>query len=436
MHAMEDEIDLREYIAVLIRHWRMIAGLALIAAVTAASVSFFILQPQYEAKALVAVTQPRYVMRFDERFETVNNIQPAYKAYPTLATSDELLQQLLEGMDPPLPPEKASLQRLRGMLSASSGSDPSIVILTARSSDPAEAARVVNAWAELFVRRANEIYGESSEQLAFFEAQLAQADADLKAAEEALIAFQARNEAAILQAQLNSKKQSQSEYLSAQRAIVRIIQDAQSLREQLSARPAGEQVSLGDDLTTLFLEIQAFNTRTATPIQLQVAGSESLSGKTVGEVRAFLDDLVRTLENKSAEIQKDLDALKPEILSLQRSLQEVNTEKERLSRAKEVARETYMALARKVEEARIAAQDTTGEVRLASTAAVPERPVSPRKLLNTLVAGVLGLMVGIFGAFVVEYFSEPLPVATPRASESEARGRLEQTVAEVASPGE
>jgi len=432
---MEDEIDLREYVAVLIRHWRMIVGLALIAAITAAGVSFFVLTPQYEAKALVAVTQPRYVMRFDQRFETVNDIQLAYKAYPTLATGDELLQQLLEELDPPLPPEKASLRKLRGMLSASSGDDPSLVILTARSDDPEEAARLVNTWAKIFVRRANEVYGESGEQLAFFESQLAQADADLKAAEEALIAFQARNEAAIIQAQLNSKKQAQTDYLSAQRAIVRIIQDAQSLREQLSDRPAGERISLGDDLTTLFLEIQAFNTRTTTPIQLQVAGSESLSGKTVGEIRAFLDDLVSTLENKSAELQKELDALKPEILNLQRSLQEINTEGARLSRNKEIAQETYMALARKVEEARIAAQDTTGEARLASTAAVPEKPVSPRKLLNTLVAGILGLMVGVFGAFVVEYFSEPLPVATSKVSESGAGRGVERPVTEVVSPG-
>jgi len=66
-----------------------------------------------------------------------------------------------------------------------------------------------------------------------------------------------------------------------------------------------------------------------------------------------------------------------------------------------------------VDEARIAAQDESGEVRLASYAAVPSRPVGPRKLLNTAVAGVLGLFVGVFGAFAVEYWRQGTPVARP-----------------------
>ena len=86
---MEQEIDLRRYVEVLIRHWKWIVGLALVAAVMALVVSFLIL-PTYEAMALVAVTEPRYMMRFDPRFETVNNIQQVYRAYPELAGSDEL----------------------------------------------------------------------------------------------------------------------------------------------------------------------------------------------------------------------------------------------------------------------------------------------------------------------------------------------------------
>ena len=69
-----------------------------------------------------------------------------------------------------------------------------------------------------------------------------------------------------------------------------------------------------------------------------------------------------------------------------------------------MARETYVTMARKVEEVRIAAADTSGEVRLASQAAVPESPVGPRKKINTAVAGALGLMLGVFGAFAVEWW--------------------------------
>jgi len=42
-------------------------------------------------------------------------------------------------------------------------------------------------------------------------------------------------------------------------------------------------------------------------------------------------------------------------------------------------------------------------VEIVDTAAVPEHPVRPRKLLNLALAGILGLMLGVFGAFVAEF---------------------------------
>jgi uncharacterized protein involved in exopolysaccharide biosynthesis len=96
--------------------------------------------------------------------------------------------------------------------------------------------------------------------------------------------------------------------------------------------------------------------------------------------------------------------LDPQILTLQQRLQESQAEEDRLTRARDVARETYITVARKVEEVRIAADDASGEVRLASQAAAPQTPVAPRKMLNTAVAGALGLVLGVFGAFAVEWW--------------------------------
>jgi uncharacterized protein involved in exopolysaccharide biosynthesis len=47
---------------------------------------------------------------------------------------------------------------------------------------------------------------------------------------------------------------------------------------------------------------------------------------------------------------------------------------------------------------------TDTEVRFAVPAVEPKKPVAPKKKLNIAIAGMLGLMVGVFGAFLVEYF--------------------------------
>jgi len=405
---MEEEIDLRQYVEVLIRRWKWIAGLALGAAVAALVVSFLI-PPTYEATALVAITEPRYVMRFDLRFETMNNVPPAYRAYPELAASDDLLQDLLASFDP-LPEGVETLQNLRGMLEAGSGADPSMVRLVARSSDPEEAARIANAWAESFVARANEIYGAHSEdQTSFFEDQLERAQAELEAAEQALVAFQAHNQGAILVAQLASAQRDLQDYLVEQREIERAVRNGRALQDSIAGQPVGARVSPGDDLTALLLQIQAFTGRTALEVDssvwLQISDAHPLSSeRTVGELAVFLDGLVAILEARGEEVEAQAAALEPQILALQQQLQESQTEESRLTRTRDVARETYVTMARKVEEVRIAAEDTSGEVRLASQAAVPEKPVSPRKMLNTAVAGALGLMLGVFGAFAVEWW--------------------------------
>ncbi len=406
---MEEEIDLRQYIQVIVRRWKWIVGATLIAAVAALGVSLLI-PPTYEATALVAITKPRYILQFDSRFETESNIQPTYKAYPELALSDNVLQALAAKLDQS-GAGLQSLANLRGRVEAKAGADPSLVQLMVSSQDKKEAAQIANMWAEVFVSQANELYGaHNAEQTIAFQSQLEQAQADLAASEQALIDFQASNEAAIIKNQLDSSLKSQADYLTMQQGITNTIQDIQGLRRQLAEQPAGRPSDIGDQLTVLFLQIKAFNAQVSVPLQLQIVSTETLAAKNTSEQIAFLNELGNTLKAKSIEINLKLAAIEPQILELQRQLQQAKTEEERLTRARNLAQETYIALARKVAEDRIAAQNTTDEVKVASQAATPEEPVSPRKLLNTAIAGMLGLLVSLVGAIVAEWWYSPATV--------------------------
>jgi succinoglycan biosynthesis transport protein ExoP len=400
---LEEEIDLRQYIGVLLRQWKWIVALALAAAVVALVVSF-LLPPTYEARALVVITKPRYVMRFDTRFETVDNVLQPYKAYPALALGDEILLQTMATVDPPLPEEEQSLTRFRSKLEAVSGSDPSVIELCVRHQDAEVAARIANTWADVFVRQVNELYDESVQDARFFEGQLTAADEVLQEAEQALIEFQGRNQASVLDVQITALKDQLSAYLGAQNAIELVMQDAASLKARLALQEGGASSSLADDLAALLLQIEALSLKSEVPLQLQVGGDSSLSDLTKQDLTAFLDGLAITLEAQSGELETRIAEVEPEILRLQEEFQRFSAEGDRLTRVRDVARDTYTTLARKVDEARIAAQDESGEVRLASYAAVPSRPVSPRKMLNTTVAGMLGLFVGVFGAFAAEWW--------------------------------
>jgi uncharacterized protein involved in exopolysaccharide biosynthesis len=282
----------------------------------------------------------------------------------------------------------------------------------------------------LFVVQANEVYGAYSEdETRFFEGQLERAQSELKAAERALVVFQARNQGAMQEDRLASARQDLQDYLAEQREIERAVRSAQGLQDSVTGQPANELVNPGDDLTALLLQIQAFNVQASRPEQEATHGAELEAGvwlqisdvallsseRTAGELAAFLDGLVTTLEARGKEIETQVAALEPQILTLQQQCQESRAEENRLTRTRNVAQETYMTLARKVEEVRIATEDTSGEVRLASQAAIPEKPVSPRKLLNAAAAGALALILGVFGAFALEWW---------KGERGKARGRV------------
>jgi len=439
---MEPEgFDPRQYVEVLIRYWKWIVGGALVAAATAFAVSF-LTPPTYEATALVAVTESRYVIQLDSRIKTVEDIQPAQATYTELATSDGLLQSLLAQLDP-LPEGVETVNDLQGMVEATSGIDPSMMRLVVRSRNPQGAARVANAWAELYVEQASEVYGDpgSEEQALFFEGQLERVEAELEAAEGALIVFQGNSQAAILEAQLASAQQDLLDYLAEQREIKRVVRNARALQARIAGQPRGVRVSPGDDLAALLLQIQAFSVRTSRPvqtlsydvgeytqrddsppIQLQVSDAALLSSeRTASELVVFLEELVAMLEARGEEIEAQVAALEPQIPTLQQQLEEAETERRRLIRARDVAQEIYVLLARKVAEARFAAQDMSAKVRLVSRAASPGKPMSPRRLFNTAGAGTVGLMLGVFGAFAVAWWRGGETAQVRRREEREGK---------------
>jgi len=415
---VEDEIDLRVYINILIRYWWLIVGLTVVAGVVA-FVASLLMPAQYQATAVVVVTRPLYQFQLAPGIQnlpegTAGTQVLSGKAALDLAVSDAMIQDLLDQVGSDLPAEERFLVPMREMLKAAQGGDASIIKLTVTNRNPQRVAKVANAWASLYVRQVNDLYGQSAEQLKFFESQLAQAKSDLDTADQALVDFQKRNDAAILQAQLTAKQNALANYLSLNESLKLLLQNVRSLQDQLARQPANDPSTLGDDLSTLSLQVNALNAQSGIPIQLQLPSTGTLSNKTVGQQAAYLADLAKTIEAKQTEVKKQADAAPTEIMALQGRIQESNTENARLTRQRDMAQNVYTTLSQKVGETRIVAQDTSGRVRLASAAAVPEKPLGG-KLKNTAIAAALGLFLGVVAAFAIEYFKQPPvePAARP-----------------------
>ena len=78
----------------------------------------------------------------------------------------------------------------------------------------------------------------------------------------------------------------------------------------------------------------------------------------------------------------------------------------RVMRDAMVAQEIYVMLAKRHEEARISEVMQPTDVQVIDAAVAPSAPMSPNKTFNVMIAGILGLFIGIGLAFILEYMNK------------------------------
>ncbi|MBP2646368.1 MAG: lipopolysaccharide biosynthesis protein [Firmicutes bacterium] len=79
-----------------------------------------------------------------------------------------------------------------------------------------------------------------------------------------------------------------------------------------------------------------------------------------------------------------------------------------VQRDSDVAQDIYIMLAKRYEEAKISEVMQPTDVQIIDEAIVPDKPVSPKKALNIIIAAVLGLFLGIGLALMLEYLNQAI----------------------------
>jgi uncharacterized protein involved in exopolysaccharide biosynthesis len=416
---LEDEIDLRQYIDVLRRRWKLIASVTAVAVIAAAVVSL-LLPPVYEAKAGVVSVQSRSELTFEPRYQTVEgelqrqDVQARRQALLALVKSSSVAAEVIAQLGDALEPEERQVAAMLKKVEA--GSEGDLINIKVNGRNRGTIVAVANAWGEAFEMYVNELYGTMPQSLGNVQAQREDAWQAYQEAQEALVAFRGDNQIEHLTNEIQAKQGTLSDYYVVKRQLDRLMANAEALREQL--RSGGSVPGVADALPVLLLRANAFTLLPGDlPAELQLS-LEQATGSDVGreEQAEELDTLIAVLQARRDEVQALIDegSLQREVLQLQEQLEQEEARQWNLDEARNLARETYQALARKEDEARIATGVRDTEVRFAVPAVEPREPVSPKKRLNAAVAGALGLMVGIFAVFFIEFM------------EGEERGDTEQ----------
>lgn len=399
---MEEEISLRELIETLLKGKWIIIVITLTAVLISGAVSFFILEPTYEAKTVIAVKQTNSPKTQSSALrglvDTTFRVQEMnIQSYITQVKTAAVLKKIMENLQ--IDPQEISLSTFSNNINIKKIKDTDLLEVTVQDKDAQRAANIANALAEELVELASVTNKESAtENMELLEKQINEEQTKLVAhVAEMKLFLQKPDSVAELETELDTALQLLSSFqgrkVELQVEKKKVSTMIEAIEQQLIAVP-----------TKIELDKNLFDKSSLTG---SLSSSDSLALKSE-ELNPVYVELKKELElNKAmltqlyaeeASIQEEILKIGKTIKTLQVKLADKKISLEQLQLNLDTAKENYILLYNKRVETQFAEAIEEGKLSLeiVSPANQPPAPVGPRKMLNLAVAACLGLMLGVF----------------------------------------
>ncbi len=387
-----DEINLMDYIQVIKkRKWLIIIG-TLLCMVVAGIVSF-LLPKIYEAKTYLMVTSPKYQVEFatkeGPRISTPIFENVSAETFSKMILNEHTAKTVVTKLGLTNPGHEYTVTKILKQVKIEYPRNTNLILLKVQDTSKDRAAQIANEWSSTFIERNEEVTSkETSNTYAFVMGQLEKAKMSLKTSEEELEKFQKVNKVDLLKEQISGK-------------IKQVVQ---------------YEVKLDDSNRSLMMEKARYKELTAQikeqertmPVDKGLIGKEEINPLYVGLSSRTADTAVN-IQSFNAEIlqlKENVKNLNEEVSGLKKQLAEQELIQTRLTRNVDTARNTYEILSKKGEETKVSSAIKSTTIQVSVPAIPPEFPIKPKKRLNVMIAGVVGLLASIMMAFFMEYLEK------------------------------
>ena len=464
--GLETQGNLRDFLTVLFKHKSRIIFIFL-STVIIVTVVTFLLPPVYEAKSSLMVKIGReniYRPEVGDISPIISiNTEEVLNSEISILTSRDLFEKVITTLEirniypdliksPPanMTPLDAAIILFGKKLSAEGIKKSNVINVTFQHKDPRIAAKAVNLLVDYFREKHLQVYSDTKSS--FLDRQLEAYDQKLKQSATNLEDYKKKNQVYSLDEQRTFLLKQRTELDT---TLKNSINSVDELQKRLASLQSLKQVVAADsslyttsDLDRIIVEARS----KLLSLQLEEQGllkqyteENRLVQQVRNEIRlvkSFLADQEQAISGKVKtgnvvyqELQKDLvkteadlnaQRAKAATLKLQvsqldgelRSLELRDKELQNLKRDYSIAEKNYQTYKEKTEEARISDdmnRNKLANVSIIQTAAVPAKPVKPRKLLNIVLGIVLGAVSGLGIAFFAEYTTQVF--STPESAE-------------------
>ena len=428
-------IALRDIIRILRKNFRLIGGV-IIASAGLALILSLIIPPTYEAETTLRIKQPKGLansLLADLPLGSPTNTKQQMSTYAEILRSRTVVQEVIDKTQSEkeqTPTYDDMLKRIRTI----PVKDTEILEVKVQAGTPEEAQLVANTLVDSFLSRMTVLVRtEQATVRGFIGDRLDEAKESLEKAENTLQAY--KQDQQIIDSDNESKalvdKLSAIDKLSADNRVALAAAQAHlaGTTRQLGNEAPGfiadnpviqqyktkladlevQRVMLVQNYTEENPKVQALDSAIRETRELlnteiaNVVGENAPSANTVhlgilaSKLQAEVDVDVysaqkRTIDTIIAEDEQIVHSIPAKQQGLVKALRDVN-----------VAQELYIMLAKRYEEARISEVMEPTDVQVIDVAIAPEKPIKPRKVLNTVIGAMMGLLMGAGIAFFKEY---------------------------------
>jgi capsular exopolysaccharide synthesis family protein len=428
----ERQASLRDYLDIVGRRWRIVAGTFLAALGVAVAISLM-MPPIYRASTTVTTDKTPPMVLLDKPGEfSVSADQGAGQA-PDVLTLVELIKSdaVRDGAAFRLAPTVSSDMAgaaLNG-LTVQQVRQTELVRINIEYVDPRIAAEAANAVADSLVEMNLKARRQrATETREFIGRELQAANRRLRHVEDTLVAFRDRLGDVSLSQETTLTLQKLAD-LQAQLVDVRLQREiAQShlaaargrLANQADAMPTAPNpviAVLKEELAKLEIELSGLRLE-FTPKHPAILSTSAKIEETKQRLNA---ELTKSLRGELAQVEVSMASLSGRERAVQnvitayaermRGLPVREVDMARLTRDVKESEQIYLLLSDKYEHARIAENSIGSVIRVMGAAKVPNAAVKPRRQMNTLFGGLLGIMVGIAGALLAEQLDDTVKSA-------------------------
>jgi uncharacterized protein involved in exopolysaccharide biosynthesis len=380
---MEFELNAQHYLDVVLRQWKVVLVVFIVATLAALAVSF-IQEPTYEAT--VSMMEQTYDYFDVPRLSPVD--RTVVKLYPALARTEAVESRVIEAIGPSLSAAEKTPGALMSMVAIREDKDnPALFRIMVQAGDPGKAKLIANTWAEQYIEEVG------TYQLTW-SSELETVQQNLESAEAALTEFRQETGLGLVEEpggdQAHAILGARGVLLAKQ---IDLLAEHQQARDNLrlvleSAQLARDTGGSIDDL----------------PLQLLNNPVISQRGRLSAELvkdQETLDDAMELLQAEESAISGVTDQLDAEVEQLQLELGADQLELERLTRDRDLAENAYKALSDEVQESSIFQVNTQILSRAAGA-----RLLGPDPKLNVILGAALGLAGGVAAAFATQYLQD------------------------------